>query len=196
MTRFLLVSPIVLGLLAGCAQQPGKMEEMKKPAVPPEMAKLQCWVGNWSGTAEMISPSPEEMKKMMPAGAKEMPKTMSGAEKVEWVLGGMALRSEGWFEMGEGMKVNYVYYVMWDAKAGKFHGWSFADWGEIGESWTTVDPSGRTFRMTEKAIDAHGRPSTNEGVTTFVDDKTADSTLTLNGPQGTMKLKGTNKKQP
>ncbi|HVP10047.1 MAG TPA: hypothetical protein VMV94_02550 [Phycisphaerae bacterium] len=198
MYRTLLVSVIAVGLLAGCAQLQPKMEmkEMKKPAVPAEMAKLQGWIGSWSGTAEMVSPTPEEMKKMMPEGSKEMPKTMPGGEKVEWTLGGMVLKSEGWYDMGDGKRRSYVSYTVWDPKAKKYHGWSVSDWGDISEGWMTADPGGKTFRMTEKGTDADGQPDTAEGTMTLVDDKTMEWTVSVNGPQGKMKLKGTSKKQP
>jgi hypothetical protein len=196
MYRSLFVLLIAVGLLAGCAQPQPQMEEMNKPVPAPELAKLQPWIGNWSGTAEMVSPSPEEMKKMMPPGSKEMPKSMAGAEKVEWALGGMFLKSEGWHDMCEGQRENYVHYAAWDAAAKKYHGWYFSDWGNTGESWMTMDADGKTYHMTEKAMDAKGQASTGEGMMTFVDDKTIDWTYTMNGPQGKMKLKGTSKKQP
>ena len=196
MYRFLLLSLIAVGLLAGCAQQQPKMEEMKKPTPAPELAKLQCWIGAWSGTAEIVSPSPEEMKKMMPTGSKEMPKSMAGAEKVEWVLGGMFLKSEGWHDMGEGLRENYVHYVGWDAIAKKYHSWFFSDWGNTGEGWMTMDADGKTCHVTEKGMDAKGQSSTGEGTMTFIDDKTIEWTWTENAPQGQMKLKGTSKKQP
>jgi hypothetical protein len=196
MCRFLLVSLFALGLVAGCAQPQPMMGEMKKPSPAPELAKLQPWLGSWAGVAEMVSPIPNEMQKAMPEGSKEKSKGMPGAEKVEWTLGGMALKSEGWYEICEGKRANYVHYVAWDAKAKKYHGWSLTDWGETSESWMTVDANGKVFHMTEKGMDAEGRPTAGEGTVTLVDDKTMEWTYTANTPQGKVQLKGTSKKQP
>jgi hypothetical protein len=196
MSRWLLSMMVALGLVAGCAQPQHKMAEHKKPIPAPEMAKLQCWIGNWTGTAEMVSPSPEEMRKKMPEGAKEMPTTFAGGEKWELALGGMFLKCEGWHEMCEGQKAAYIHYMTWDPKAKKYHGWFFSDWGEIGESWMTLDADGKTFRGVDKGTDAQGQRMQGEGTMTLVDDKTMEWTWTGCGPEGKMKFKGTSKRQP
>lgn len=196
MCRYTLAAVVIVGLIGGCAQPQHAMEAPKKPNPAPELAKLQCWVGNWTGTSEMVSPSPEEMKKGLPEGAKEPQTKFAGASKYEWALGGMFAKSEGWYEMGEGQKVNEISFTNWDAKAKKYHFVSFNDWGKISKGWMTPSADGKTWNVTYKAVDADGKQTSGECLAKFMDDKTVDWTLTECGPNGTIKLKGTDKKQP
>jgi hypothetical protein len=202
MVRVLLTGLVAAVLVAGCAQPQWPMEPPKKPAVPSEMAKLQPFLGSWIGTAEMVSPSPEEMKKMMPAEkkpgaepAKEMPKSFAGSSKWEWALGGMYLKGEGWHEMGDGQRESGVEYCTWDPKAGKFRMWSFSDWGKYGEGWMTADADGKTFHFKGQELGCAGKPMQYEGKMTIVNPDTIEWTWKMVGSGGGMEMKGTDKRQ-
>jgi len=195
MKRIILASLCPAVFAVGCAEAPMPMGPPQKPAPAPEMAKLERWVGTWSGTAEMVEPSPEEMKAQMPEG-EEMPSSFEGGGTYEMVLGGLFLRSEGWHEMGEGEQAHYVEYITWDAKAGKFHNWFFSDYGEIGEGWMTASPDGNTWTFQGSASDASGAKKTGTGKMKMVDDNTIEWEWTESGgPAGKMKLKGTSRRQ-
>lgn len=182
--------------LVGCAQPQRPMEPPQKPDAAPEMAKLERLIGTWSDTAEMVEPSPEEMKKQVPEGSEEVPSSFKGGWKSQWVLRGMFLRNEGWHEMGPDQRMNMVEYYTWDPKSKKYRVWFFSDWGEHGEGWMTIDPDGKTFRIKAKGADAQGASGRSEGTMTFVDDDTLEWTWAESGAHGKMKFKGTSKRQP
>jgi len=193
MKRIVLASLGLAVFAVGCAEAPMPTDSFQKPAPAPEMAKLERWVGAWSSTAEMIEPSPEKMKAEMPEG-EEMPSTMQGGGNYEMALGGMFLKGEGWYEMGEGQKGQYLEYITWDPKAGKFHSMFVSDWGEIGEGWMTVSPDGNTWTFKGTGTDATGAKKTGTGTMKFLDDNTMEGTWTESGPQGKMTFKWTNKR--
>lgn len=195
MYRSLFLTFCTLGLVGGCAQPQWPMEPPQKPGPAPEMAKLGRMVGSWSGTAEIVSPSPEAMKEMMPEGSDEMPSSFAGGWKTGWALGGMFLYGHGWHEMGEEQKVNYFEYWTWDPKAKKYRTWFFSDWGESGRGWATFDPDGDTIRMKAHWHDAQGASKRGEGTMTFVDNDTIDWTWSERGPMGKMEFKGTSKRK-
>ena len=107
MCRCFTIATGVLVLLSGCANPKMSMEMPKKPTPGPEMAKLAVLLGEWEGTANMVEPSPEEMKAFMPEG-EEMPSSFAGVTNYTWALDGMYLKGEGWHEMGDGQRMNYV----------------------------------------------------------------------------------------
>ena len=196
----------VLLAMCGCSQTrevqvagkqnggPPQGMDMKQPPVPPQMAKLDAWLGSWTGTAEMISPSPEEMKKTgMPS--ENIPSSMKGEQKVEKVLGGMYVREEGWHEMGPGQRDSYVMYTTWDGKAGKYRNWYFGDWGESGAGSMTLSADGKTWMVEADTTDAHGQKSKGKGTMKLVGEDTMEWTWTESGPMGKMEMKGTNKRQ-
>lgn len=194
MSRRLIVSLCVLAVVGGCARPEWPME-MKKPTPGAELKKLQRLVGNWTGTAEMVSPSPEEMKAMMPEGSEEMPSSYAGGGKYEWGLGGMFLKGEGWHEMGEGLKANYVEYWTWDPKAGKYRTWYFSDFGESGAGWAKFSDA-NTIEMKMAGLDAEGYEVSGGGTMTFVDDNLYNWTWSMKSDkEGKMEFKGTGKRQ-
>lgn len=195
MVRHVLTTLCVFGLIGGCAQPQWSMEPPKKPSPCPELQKLSRLVGSWSGTAEFVSPSPEEMKAEMPEG-EEMPSSFAGTGNMEWILGGMFLKSEGWHEMGEGERMNYVEYWGWCPKAKKYRTWFFSDWGDSGQGWAWFDAEDENvMRFKGTSFDAKGRKGHGKGMMTFVDDDTHDWTWAESGPMGKMELKGTGKRQ-
>jgi hypothetical protein len=167
----------------------------KKPAQAAEMKKLERMVGTWNWTGEMVSPTKEEMMKLMPPGSKEPQTTYAGTGKSEWVLGGTALKSEGSFDMGEGQKMTYLEYAMWDGKAKKFRTLSMSDWGEIGLGWMTPCADCDGFCSTGEVTDAQGNKKSAEGCMKWVDKDTQDWSFTERGPMGKMTIKGTSKRQ-
>jgi len=196
MTRRLVVSLCALTLIGGCARHQFSMETPKKPAPSDELKKLSRLVGNWTGTAEMVSPSAEEMQAATPEGSKEKVQTsFAFAGKMDWALGGLFLKGEGWYEMGEGQKANYVEYWTWDPKAKKYRSWYFSDWGEAGEGWARFTDA-NTMVTEGQGIDGEGFKMTSTGTVTFVDDSTHNWTMKMkSGKMGKMEMKGTAKKQ-
>ena len=196
MCRTLLSLMSLVVLLGGCAQAPMSMEPPQKPAPPPELARLTRFVGTWSDTAELVSPSPDELKEATPEGAEEMPTSFKGGFTMDWALGGMFLRNDGWYEMGDGKKVHLVEYLTWDPKAKKYHSWTFSDWGEHGEGWSYFTPDGNTLKFKVKGVGFDGKPMRGQGTWTFLDDNTAEWTFTEVSSMGKMKFKGTSKRSP
>ncbi len=191
----------VVGALAmllavgGCMRPEAPMGPLEKPAPAPEMKKLERMVGNWAWSGEMVSPSKEEMMEHMPAGSKEPQTTFGGTGKMEWALGGTALRGEGSFEIGEGQKMTYVEYWMWDGKAGKYRTLFLNDWGEIGEGWATPCRDCDGFCSKARSVDAQGNKKRVSGCMRWVDNDTHEWSFTESGPMGEFSMKGTSKRQ-
>lgn len=173
---------------------PMDMGPPKKPAPAAEMKKLEKFLGTWNWTAEMVCPTKEEMMKHMPPGSKEPQTTFKGTGKMEWALGGAALKGEGSFDL-EGQKMTYVEYWMWDGKAKKFRTMSMSDWGEIGSGWAKPCNDCDGFCVTGEAVDAQGNKKSAEGCMRIVDNDTQEWTFTEKGPMGKMSMKGTSKRQ-
>ena len=193
MCRCFPIAASVLLRLSGCASPKMPMEMPKRPTPGPEMARVAVLLGDWEGTAEMVEPSPEEMKAFMPEG-EEMPSSFAGGNKYEWVLGGMYLKGEGWHEMGDGQKMNFVEAWKWDAKAKKYKTWFFTDWGEHGSGWATWCDTD-CLCMDATAQDVEGRESKGTGRICLVDDNTMEWVWSESGAKGKMKLEGTSKKK-
>jgi hypothetical protein len=190
MKRHVLASLIVVCVLAGCSTHKKMMEPPQKPEPAPEMAKLKMFIGTWQGTAEMVEPSSEEMKAHMPEG-EEMPESYKGGGTYSWALGGMALKAEGWHEMGEDQKANYVEYLTWDPKKGKYRTWYVGDWGDSGSGYAWFDDDGKTMYAKAQGVNHEGIKVRGEGSLTFVDSGTIEWTWTEWGKYGKMKIKGT-----
>jgi hypothetical protein len=190
MKRHMLASLVAVFLLAGCSAHKKMMEPPQKPEPAPEMAKLKMFLGIWHGTAEIVEPSPEEMKAHMPEG-EEMPETFKGGGTYSWALGGTALKAEGWHEMGEDQKANYVEYLMWDPKKGKFRTLYASDWGDSGSGCAWFDEDGKTMYSKGQGVNHEGIKVRGEGSLTFVDSDTIEWTWTEWGKHGKMKFKGT-----
>ncbi len=185
-----------LTVLVGCMRPTMPIEPPQKPAAPCELKMLEPMVGTWTGTGEMIEPCPEKMKAMMPEGERDkFQSTFSGGWKTEKTLDGMAFKSEGWYEMGEGMKVNYVEYMTWNAAKKKFQSMYVSDWNESGIGWMTPCPDGQCFCSEAEGIDATGKKKKMTGCMKFVDKDTIDWTFTEHGPYGKMVMKGTSKRK-
>ncbi|GMV96173.1 MAG: DUF1579 family protein [Phycisphaerae bacterium] len=178
----------------GCVQP--SMEDMtpKKPPAPPEMAKLEAWLGTWTGEGQMVEPSPEEMKKMMGPAAEDMPTTFKGGQKVERVLDGMFVREESWHEMPKGQREHFVGYYGWDARAKKYKAWFFSDWGGHGGGTMTLDKNG-VWHMDFSSVDCRGNASSGTGTVRMIDDDNMEWTWTEKGPWGRMKMKGVSKRE-
>lgn len=188
----------VTALIAGCSETHPKMsmDEMMKKATPaPELAKLNPMVGNWTGTAEMVKPTADEMKKMMPAdAAQKFTGRFNGGSNYQWTLNGMYLEGRGWHERHDGTRDNFMEVMGWDAKTKKYWSGFVSDSGDRGEVWTTVSADGKTFTSQAKGCDGHGNPTTGQGTMTFVDNNTINWTWVENGAMGRMELKGTTKR--
>lgn len=191
--RRVVLSLLALGLLGGCSEtkQDVSMTEKAKP----ELAKLQKFVGTWSGEARLVEPSPEKMKKKT---GEDMSGSFKGGGKWEMTLNGMALKGEGWHEMPGGKRTNYSMLVRWDPTAKKYRVTYVGDNGEQGEGTWKLSEDGKTMREKFDGSDHHGKTSHGKGKVTFVDDKTMEFEWSEHGwcpfsPK--MKMAGTSKKQ-
>ncbi len=178
----------------GCMKPEAPMGPPTKPGPVAEMKNLEKMIGTWNWTGEIVCPSKEEMMKHMPPGSPEPQTVFQGTGKTEWALGGAALKSEGTFDMGEGQKMTYVDYWMWDGKAKKYRTLSMNDFGEIGEGWGTACKDCDGFCMTGKARDAQGNKKSAKGCVEFIDKDNHEWSFTEKGPMGKMTMKGTAKR--
>jgi hypothetical protein len=194
-----LYSVLLVSLFAaGCGKPDASdMEMPKKPPRAPEMEALAPLVGTWSGTAEMVKPSAEDMKKSMPEGAPAPQTTFAGGTTYKWDIGGLFLHAEGWFEMGEGQKCNNHELIGWDPVKKMYHGWYVSDYGERGDNWMKANSDGKSFTMKMSGIGMNSKAMKGSGSMTFVDANTIEWTwVEKNALGGTkMEMKGTMKKQ-
>lgn len=203
MARCVAVTLCTLVLAAGCHEAPFSPEDFQKASPAPEMKKLERLVGTWEGTAEMVKPTPEEMKEMMkkmaPEGEEieEMPSSSKGEMTFEWAMDGRFLKAQSWHEMGPDEKVQYTEYWTWDPNAQVFHTWWFSDWGDSGQGCVTLDPDGKTFHFKGEERKARGETEKGAGSMTFVDNNTLEWTWAKKGMWGQdlMKMKGTSKRK-
>ena len=184
-------APVVgLALLVGC-MQPHPMEMPKKPTPSPEMQKLSRLVGNWTSTWEMVKPTAEEMKKMMP----DMPSTGKGGGKWEMGLGGMSLNGTMWNEMGKD-KMNFEENWLWDDHAKVYRTFWRSDWNEMGAG--TAKWCGDNCLCVEAKYYSpmHGGDVRGEGCMKFVDNDTLEFCWAEKGMLGMtmMEMKGTSKR--
>ena len=128
MKRAVYSTLLIAFLSAGCEQPHMDMGMPQKPKPHPQLAKLEPLVGNWVGTAEMVEPSPAEMKAMMEKMMAKMPKdqmmpeiatSFIGGETYEWDLNGIYLKGTGWHQLPSGEHAHFVQYVTWDPRSKK-----------------------------------------------------------------------------
>jgi hypothetical protein len=195
MRRTAFVTLCLLVVAGGCAEAPPPFEMPQKPVPPTELAKLECWVGEWTHTGKIVSPTADEMAKHMPEDAPEWDGTFTGATTMKWGLGGMYLVSDGWHEMGEDEKMHLVEYTTWDCKAKKYRSWSFSDWGERGDGWMWLSPDGKTWHFKFVGVGFDGKKSHGHGTMTMLDDSNAEWTFTERDAHGKMVFEGTSTKK-
>ena len=181
---------LALAFVAGC-MQPHPPEMPKKPTPAPEMQKLSRFLGNWTSTWEMVKPTPEEMKKMMP----DMPGTGKGGGKYELGWGGLVLKGTMWNEMGKD-KMNGEEEWMWDAHAKKYRTFWRSDWNEMGSGWAWWCGDDCICMKAEYYSPMHGADVKGEGCLKFVDNDTLEFCWAEKGFLGTtmMEMKGTSKR--
>lgn len=183
-------------LLGGCTRPSSTtMTLPTKPSPAPELAKLERFMGKWTGSADLVFPSREDLKKRLPAGSSEPQTTFANGETAAWSLGGMHLRRDGWFEMPGGQKQHYVEYVTWDAREKKFRTSMVSDWGDFSDGWMTLSADGLSAEMKTSGYDAAGNLTTGHATMRFVDDDTIEWTWSEKGPHGAMTLRGKNRRR-
>ncbi len=196
MYRRTLMTICVLGLLGGCAKPDWSTEPPQKPVPCPELTKLSRLIGSWSGTAEWVYPTVEEMQAGMPEGAEDMPTSFKGGGKFTWALDGMFLFGESWHEMGPDERMHYMEFWTWDDKAKKYRTWSFTDWGQTGDGWAWFDAAdGNTIQLKGTSVDADGSKHHGQGKMTFLDDGRYEWDWTERGPEGKMAFKGVSNRE-
>lgn len=194
MPRICIAFVLAAAALAGCGESSSQMAMSMPPhkaAPAPEMKKLTAWLGHWTGQAEIISPTKEEMMKHMPSGSPPPPMTSSSHGHAEWALGGHFLKNEGWYDMG-GVKAQFVEFMTWDSKAGKFHSWYFSDGGEVGEGWLTFAADGKSASMRVAGRRPDGMALTGEGTMDLSRTGRIPWVWSETGPMGTFTMKGEN----
>jgi len=190
--RRIVLALCCIGLLAGCEEPKTGMMDMSPPKPGPEVAKLNRFVGNWAGTAEIVKPTREEMMKMMPKGSPMPPEQMQGGGTYSWMPGGLVLKMEGWHEMGPGKRMTMVEYMGWDPREKEYWSGYVGDTGERGRSEIKI--AGNTMHVEAKGCDANGNRVHGNGTMTWVDDHTINWTWTEWGPMGEMQMKGTSRR--
>lgn len=196
MLRSILGVLCVVVVVGGCAQPKWSEDFPQQPTPGPEILKLSRLVGTWSGTAEMVTPSPEEMKAGMPEGSEEeMPSSFAGGGTFEWDLGGMFLTGTSWHEMGPNERVNYIEFWTWDAKAKKYRTWYFSDWGEFGVGTAEFEPDGDTLTMKSTSTGPEGKTRRGKGTMRFEGDGAYKWCWSEKGPDGKMEFKGTSTRE-
>lgn len=184
-------------LAAGCSQSSGVSEgPPEKPSQSPEMAKLAFLVGTWTGTAEMIIPTAEDMKKDMPKDAPNPQMKFAASKTYEWDVNNLFLHAQGWHEMPEGQKANFHEFIGWDPHAKKYHVWYVSDYGERTQGWMTVSDDGKTYTSKESGIGMDGKKLKGTTTMVLVDSNTVDWTWEEQGPwlKPSMQIKATMKK--
>lgn len=196
-----MVRALVIALLAcsfvSCATQELALNAAPMVDPAPELKALERFVGDWSGTSQVVSGDPAAFGHgaMTQNGESDAPAIFQGGAKTRWVLGGMFVRTESWLDVGD-RKVTYVDFKTWDATARKYRSWYFSDMGESGESWMTLDADGSTFHVTASGTAADGTVSTGSGSITFAGSGDAmDWTWSEDGAGGTLSLKGRNERR-
>ena len=190
-------SAMVWVLFVGC-NKPDKSAAMSmtKPPQPIQMKNLERFVGKWSGTAEFAPATAEKMRKAMPVSdtGKPMQTSFSGSGESRWVLDGMTLRHEGWYEMGEGKKKHYVEFWTWNPNKEKYRVVAMDNWGGYAEGWATSRDGGRSYHVTMTGTDGHGNTEKGHGTMTFTNPNTMEWTWSMKGPGGKMDFVGTSKR--
>ncbi len=176
---------------AGCEQPKMTMDMFAKPDKPTELARLDRFTGNWAGSAEMVSPTSAEMNEMIEDGS--VPQYSKGGGNYKWVLDGRFLMSEGWHEMPNGERANYVTYMTWDPASKKYRSWYFSDYGEFGEGTMKFEDD-NTVKSTAKGRGAGGESMQGKGKMTFVTDNKIEWTWEEGNLFHKMKIKGTTEK--
>ncbi len=144
----------------------------------------------------MVSPTAEEMRKMMGEKGKDIPDSFKGEMASTWAMDGRYIKSEGWHEFGGGAKSSMIEYITYDSKAKKFRTWYFSDYGERGESTMTPSDDGKSFKFKGTGVDMMGNSVSMTGSMRFVDNDTIEwDWAEYQGLMQTMKIKGTSKRQ-
>ena len=192
--RNIIFSIATLACLAGCEQPQFDLSMFDRPAPAPELAQLERFAGSWSGTAEMVSPTAEDMNKMLPEG-QEFPQYSKGSNTAKWVLGGKFLMLEGWHEMPNGEKDNFIEFMTWDPTIKKYRSWYFSDYGEFGEGKFKFSDDGKKLKMKMKGVDHEGQRTAGGGTIDFVSDDQMDWTWEEGNFWFKFKLKGSSMRQ-
>ena len=161
------------------------------------MKQLERLVGTWNGTAEMVSPTREEMIEYMPEMADKMPEYFKGGSTWSLTFDGLVLKVEGWHEMTKDERANYVEFIKWDSKKERFLTFFFSDYGEHATGELKVDRNDPDlFHMKGTGVDAQGTKKRFKGTMRFVDNDTVfwEVTESSGFQKMKMKMKGTMRK--
>lgn len=201
MSRRAYVLLISLVLMTGCQRRMMAFRDEipampTKPAPFPEMRMLEPMVGTWTGSGELVDPSPEELRAMMPESERaNFESTFAGGSTTKMILDGAVMQSEGWYEMPGNQKGSYVEMWTWDPREGRFRTWFSSDWLETGTGWVTPSADGRCFHVRGTSHDAMGMKKRFEGCMCMTDNDTMEWDFTERGPMGRMTMHGSSQRQ-
>lgn len=189
-SRILTIAALALTpvIVTGCAPQITMEELMQKPTPGDRLAVLDQLLGQWNDTANIVSPTPQEMQKTMPEG-EEMPTSSEGTYSAKWELDNMFLVIKGQYTWDD-KAVEWIECWTWDAKAKKYRTHYFNNWGEFGQGTYTYCPDTRTFKGKGTGTSTHGFTSGYDGCMKFVDDNTIEWKWTERGPMGKFVVEG------
>ncbi len=174
-------------LAVGC--QPPTDEEiaemMKQPPRPPELDRLNAWVGSWSGDALVKMPDGKEKKG-------------SGSNTTAWAADNWILVENWQHTMGEHDVMKGVSLIWWDNNKKKYRMAAADNYGGHGEGSFKYDEATNTWNMKGEMVDGKtGNETHGKGTVKMTDESTMEWTYTEYGPLGMkmFEVSGTSKKQ-
>lgn len=187
---------LIAGLLsAGCHRPVVMMGPPQKPAQPEEIKPLEFLIGSWNDYAQLLSPAPPSPGD---TGAPAQPdqNQPTGFAKTDWAIGGMAIMSNGWYEMGEGNRVNFTEYWMWDPRGCKYRTSYFDDWGNFGSGSAVRCEDGNTFCIEGRGSGLLGFKTAYTGRMRPLDADTIEWMFEeRGGPMGDIAAQGVHRRQ-
>ncbi len=169
MNRRLVSSTLLVSLagvlLTGCMPKM-TIEDMKnlKPQRPPELDKLNAFVGRWSGTSQM------EM-----AGIDEVI-TGSATSEVKWDGDGWFLVDKYQASMGDAGEMNAIGVWTYDPQSKKYRTFWADNTGGTGAGTIRHDEKTGTWKFNAKSRGGPMGRTVGKGPMKFVDDKTMEWT--------------------
>ena len=184
-----IVTTLAMAGLPGCMPEM-TMEDMAKmrPDRPPELDRLNAFVGTWKGTGTANMMGIDE------------PMKLTGTSKTAWGVDNWCIVEHGDYEM-EGMgDMKGLGVWTWDARAKKYRTWWFDNFGVAGQGTLTYSKASDCWFMTVRGKSAMGS-TRGAGCITFKDKDTMEWTWKewpawdLLGLFNFMDMKGTSTRQ-
>jgi len=182
--RWMACASVAVALVAGCDKPHMSMDDMKPPARPMELDKLNMMAGHWTDSYEMTIGNQPPIK-------------TTGMATREWCCNNRFLSERYEGKMPDGTMMTGMGMWTWDAEDKVYRSWWFDSWGSMAEGTATWDESKRTWTMRGKSENpTTGEESSGKGMMRVVDDQTMEWQWTECDGWGkpTMSMKGTSRK--